>query len=338
MKSTLSIVSVSLLVFSLAACRTESQAPDRAAGPSASPAPSYGNEQAFFEQEARANPEDPNSYYNLGNIYFAQGKYAEAAAQFRLALTKKVDDKTYEAELLTRLGNAHAALKQTDEAAAAYQKAAAASPSYAEARRRLADLYEQTGRAAEAARERQEATRLQPNEAGKKLYSEGKVREGLAELQKVAAKNSETHYLIGLSYFKLEQYAEAAAAFRRAVEADPKNVDAHFNLGNAYDRLNRHAEAAASFKEVVRLTPDAADAHFNLGNAYARLDRYEEAVAAYEESLRLNPDDVTARLQLTQLHLRHGNADAAARQHGELKRLNPEAAARLEQILKQGPP
>jgi tetratricopeptide (TPR) repeat protein len=341
MKRPLSLAASALLVFSLASCRSESRAPaDAAAGsPAASPAgpgEAYKGEQAYFEQEARANPDDPNSYHNLGNIYFMQGKYAEAAEQYRLALAKHPDDKTYEADLLTRLGNAHAALKQNEEAAAAYQKAVAANPALAEPRRRLADIYEQAGRAADAERERREVVRLQPNETGKRLLVEGKLREGLAELQKVTSKDAETHYLIGMGYYKLEQYADAVGAFRRAVSLDPKHADAHFNLGNAYDRLNRHAEAAASFAEVVRLTPAAADANFNLGNAYAKLERYREAAAAYEQAVRLEPDNADARLQLAILHLRYGNAEAATQQHTELKRINPDAATRLEQLLKQG--
>lgn len=340
----LTLAPAALLVFSLASCKKERAADAGTTAPAgataaaspASPAEELKGHQTYFEQEARQNPDDPNSYYNLGNVYFKQEKYAEAAEQYRQALAKKPDDKNYEADILTRLGDAHAALKQPDAALDAYQKAVAASPTYAEARRRLADLHAQAGRADEAERERREVARLQPNEAGKRLLVAGKLKEGIAELQKVAEKNAETHYLVGMGYFKLEQYAEAAEAFRRAVGLDAKHVDSHFNLGNSYARLNRHAEAAASFKEVIRLTPDAPDAHFNLGNAYASLGRYAEAAAAYEQSLRLNPDDAVARLQLTQLHLRHGNLEAAAQQHGELKRLNPEAAARLEQVLKQG--
>ena len=68
-------------------------------------------------------------------------------------------------------------------------------------------------------------------------------------------------------------YAEAVAAFRQAVAADPTDYAAHFNLGFAYTMAGKDAEAAEEFKTVLDLHPGVFEAQLNLGVSLLRLNR-----------------------------------------------------------------
>lgn len=336
------------LVLALAACKDEAppQQPSETAAASPSPmtqAEALKGVETQLQEEARQNPDDPNSFYNLGNVYTAQGRHREAADEYEKAVAKSPKD----FEALTRLGDARLALGQTDEAVKAYQRALEAKPDYGEARLRLSEAYAKAGRAADAERERAEALRVAPNEAGKRLLGENKLAEAIAELQKVPNKNAETYLLIGSAHLHLdaqpgaskdEHKTAALAAYREAVRLDPKHANAQFNLANAYSRLGRHEEAAEAFKQATRLRPDDSDAHFNLGNEYAQLKRDKEAVAAYQQAVKLNPSDADARLALGLLHAKNGDRAAALEQHEALKQLKPDAAAALLKQLDQPPP
>jgi tetratricopeptide (TPR) repeat protein len=83
--------------------------------------------------------------------------------------------------------------------------------------------------------------------------------------------------------------ADAAAAYRKALELDPYLVPALINLANIRYSRDELVEAQALYERAIGLQSDFFEAHFNLGNIYHDLGRYPEAQACYREALRLNP-------------------------------------------------
>jgi tetratricopeptide (TPR) repeat protein len=83
--------------------------------------------------------------------------------------------------------------------------------------------------------------------------------------------------------------AEAAAAYRKALQLDPFLVAALINLANIHYSLDELVEAQALYERAIGLESDFFEAHFNLGNIYHDLGRFSEAQACYTEALRLNP-------------------------------------------------
>jgi tetratricopeptide (TPR) repeat protein len=117
--------------------------------------------------------------------------------------------------------------------------------------------------------------------------------------------------------------AEAASAFRRALEDRPFSVEAHLGLAEALDRQGRPGEAEreygravgiqpgwwsthnhlgvfllgkgnldaalGSFQEAARLSPDNTRVIDNLGIAYQQLGRNEEAIAEFRRSIEIFP-------------------------------------------------
>ena len=83
--------------------------------------------------------------------------------------------------------------------------------------------------------------------------------------------------------------AEAAAAYRKALEIDPFLVAALINLANIHYSRDELVEAQALYERAIGLESDFFEAHFNLGNIYHDLGLFPEAQSCYREALRLNP-------------------------------------------------
>jgi tetratricopeptide (TPR) repeat protein len=82
---------------------------------------------------------------------------------------------------------------------------------------------------------------------------------------------------------------EAAALYRRALEADPHLVPSLINLANIHYSHNEVIEAQALYERAIGLDGDFFEAHFNLGNIHHDLGEYEEARRCYDQALKLNP-------------------------------------------------
>jgi Flp pilus assembly protein TadD len=96
---------------------------------------------------------------------------------------------------------------------------------FQEGRRRL-----RQGRAAQATVPLEKAKRDEPNKAS--------IRETL-----------------GIAYFRLGRYNEAAAEFRAALEISPVDDYAHYALGRCLEKLGRTSEANGHYKLARSLRP-----------------------------------------------------------------------------------
>lgn len=106
------------------------------------------------------------------------------------------------------------------------------------------------------------------------------------------------------------RFAEALAAYRAAIEADPSDPRLQLNLGAAAYRAGELATAAEAFAAALAAEEPALKerSFYNLGNTQYRLGEasrstnpestraaWEQAIAAYEEALRLDEADQDAR-------------------------------------------
>lgn len=64
------------------------------------------------------------------------------------------------------------------------------------------------------------------------------------------------HNMLGVCYFKKEQYADAITCFEKAVELDPSSAMDYANLGVNHNRLGQKEEAIHFFNIALSLDPD----------------------------------------------------------------------------------
>lgn len=95
-----------------------------------------------------------------------------------------------------------------------------------------------------------------------------------------------------------EHFAEAAAAFERAIALDPGLAIAHANLGSALDALERVEEASAATRRALEIDPDNVIALGNLGQALQEDEQPVKAVKTFQRLLKVEPGHVNTLAHL----------------------------------------
>ena len=175
--------------------------------------------------------------------------------------------------------------------------------------------------------------RIKVIEQAEKFVRAGRVREAIAEYEKLAAGDPQdvgTLNIIGDLYIRAGQNDRAIRAFQLVAEE--------------YERRGLFSQALAICKKIHKLTPEAADHALKLGELYvqqgfvpeakaiyasvaerlAGTGKAAESIAIYERIVKLDREDHDARRALARLHRESGNLDAA------LQQLNDGADVRLE--------
>jgi Ca-activated chloride channel family protein len=152
----------------------------------------------------------------------------------------------------------------------------------------------------------------------------------------------------GNEFYKQQLFDKAAAAYGKAIDADPGNGSAKFNLANTLYKQNKQDEAVNVFTEVTGNIERAdlkAKAYYNKGAVLSRQKRLEESIEAYKNALRFNPDDKEARenLQKALLELKNKKQPEKKKEQEKKKKqqeqpqskMSPKEAQQRLQLLAQ---
>lgn len=110
----------------------------------------------------------------------------------------------------------------------------------------------------------------------------------------------------GSELLKQGKLDQAQRAFHRAHEIDPENTKVLALLGLAYFRANQFAEARPIYEELVARAPDDASGQLNLGLVYLKLGEGDAAIEALEASRALDPSQGRAISYLGLAYARAG--------------------------------
>lgn len=132
---------------------------------------------------------------------------------------------------------------------------------------------------------------------------------------------------LGVGYFELGRYAEAADAYTAAIADAPEMVAAYVNRARAYERLQRPDDASADYSQAVELDPDAADAYLGRGVLLLRHGESGRAIDDFTAAMRAEPDWAAPRFNRGVAYLNTGENAEAARDFAEVLRRSPEDAA-----------
>ncbi len=101
--------------------------------------------------------------------------------------------------------------------------------------------------------------------------------------------------------------AEAVAAARRALTADPSFAPAYNLIGYAEVARGDMAAAEQAFREYIRLAPDEANPYDSFGEFYLGQGKLDEAEAQYEMALTKNALFENARTMLARIGIERSN-------------------------------
>jgi eukaryotic-like serine/threonine-protein kinase len=148
----------------------------------------------------------------------------------------------------------------------------------------------------------QQAQRLNNNlpevhfSLGDVYNASGKTAEAIAELKRALqlAPNSDVGYRgLGKAYLTLGQKEQALQAYQKAVEINPYYWFNYNSLGQAYSQLGEYDKALSALRHVIELEPGNSFGYLNVGVVYFQQGKYEECLPYFQKSLQIQPDDKT---------------------------------------------
>jgi tetratricopeptide (TPR) repeat protein len=128
----------------------------------------------------------------------------------------------------------------------------------------------------------------------------------------------------------LGRFAEAEAAARKSVDADPSRPMSHYALGLGAVRRGDLVSAEASFRSAIERSASTSDEifanlHSSLADCLARMGREAEAEAEFRKEIEIVPTSRSGRVGLTMLLRSQGRDDEARAVIGGLVEANPRA-------------
>lgn len=271
--------------------------------------------------------ETVETYIALGNLFRRNGEI-ERAIRIRqsIILRPNLDRKTW-IQALIDLGMDYRQGGFYERAVNTFEDALKDDPNIEEAYVQLIQLYEET-------RDWEKASQM---------------RERLARLTGDRPLNILAHYQveIGKTLVEKGRYAQAKAAFKRALALDPSCVDAYLHWGDMQVLEKKPKKAIATWKKIINVAPEAAYltfgrlaraagdmrdikpvegflnecvskdgnplAHLALAKLLAGRGKIEKAVEELEITLKIDPDMLEARRELGLLLMDNGrDAEALA--------------------------
>jgi tetratricopeptide (TPR) repeat protein len=134
----------------------------------------------------------------------------------------------------------------------------------------------------------------------RKLVQQGKIDEGIAELQAIEARDPSAKGVsleIGTAYYKKSDYSKAIEYLKKAISSDPGNDEATQLLGLSYYLNGRPAEAIPLLERVQGWYARAnVDAAYILGVSYIQLKNYDQARQSFGKMFDVPGDSAAAYL------------------------------------------
>jgi predicted CXXCH cytochrome family protein len=235
-----------------------------------------------YEEAVRREPESAAAQERLALCLSAlrQNTRAEEILQGLLKLQPGT------ARLWVELGGVQVGAGKTQQALAAFEKAAQVDPEMPEAWNSAGAISLETGNAVRAETALRNAIRAQPNFAP-------------------------AHNNLGNLLSAAGRFDEAAYHFEAAIRYQDNYMGARYNYALALARVLRYEQAQAQIEEVLRLAPQSAEAHEFLGNILIARGQTAQAIAQYRDALRIEPHFDRANLDVGTTLVKSGEVEAA---------------------------
>lgn len=176
--------------------------------------------------------------------------------------------------------------------------------------------------------------------SGATHLAEGRNDEAIAAYTQVVAKAptcADCYVNLGIGHANKKQYAEAEAAFKKAIELKPDDANAHSQLAGIYNaqrKFDLAAESSAAAAKYTAAAPGAtggsAEALYNQGVTLFNGGKYPEAKTAFEGATKADPKNALAHYQLGMTALNLGDFALAVSSLEQYLVLDPNGAKAAE--------
>jgi tetratricopeptide (TPR) repeat protein len=300
--------------------------------------------------------------HNRGSLFIADGKFAEAEAEYKMAVSLEPNNAVYH----SRLGDALYSERKYAESEKEFREAARLDPANARYKNTLANSMVSQGRWQESEKLYREALALTPDDPGindnlaRALLRRGDAvaaepfarkaallspseaeyhgnygdalralgrPEAIAELTKAVQLNPKLFTFwnaLGIAQ-QVGDPESALNSYKKASELLPNNAVFHSNVASALFNLKRYPEAEAEGKEAVRVDENYAGGHYWLGRALYAQDKRRDSERPLRQAVVLDPADDVKHNWLGNNLDSLGRWDEAILEYKEAIRLKPKA-------------
>jgi tetratricopeptide (TPR) repeat protein len=289
----------------------------------------WAEAEAEYKMAVSLEPNNALYHSRLGDALYSERKYAESEKEFREAVRLDPTSGLYK----NALGNLLWSQERWQESEKLYHEALALTPNNPWIYYNLAGALIRRGDAADAEPLAKKAADLAPSEAeirgryGATLRTLGRP-EAIAELTKAVQLNPKlsTYWNeLGLAQ-QVTDLENALSSYKKASELVPNNAVFRTNVAFALFNLKRYPEAEAEAKEAVRVDEKYAEGHYWLGRALYAEDKGRDAERPLRQAVVLNPADDKHNWLGNDLDSQ-GRWDEAVLEYKEAIRLNPRVGA-----------
>jgi len=170
--------------------------------------------------------------FRMGNEWYSQGKYEEAAKAYQEAINKEPDEPVY----YNNLGIVYSKLGRYEEAIEVYKKMLEIQPESYSANKNLGELYGLQKNYKEALPYFSKAVELSPDDP-------------------------DAFYSLGACLMNTGANTKALETFSKVIEIDPEYSLAYYQLGMIYVNHNEKEKAIKNLEKFIELTPNDPNAH-----------------------------------------------------------------------------
>lgn len=143
------------------------------------------------------------------------------------------------------------------------------------------------------------------------------------EISRLAPKEAEGPFLMGLSQKVLKNPERAAGFFERALELNDERYDAAIELAGQLISLNRHEEARELLARFVERLPDDPMYLDLAGHAWFLMGHYDKAWPLFERAVTLKPNAELLLMHKAACAVFLGKTDAARSVYKRILKRNP---------------
>ncbi|NIA13993.1 MAG: tetratricopeptide repeat protein [Nitrospiraceae bacterium] len=258
-------------VLVLAGCATTATSGDASEAKEAPPDPRVELERDAEQllKAVRANPQNAELAYKLGNVYFDLENYEQAQSAFETAIAADPNH----ARAYSNLGLCLRRLGRVDDAIEVYKAALVIDPDDATTWRNFVVALRASGDMPGVVRALKELSALQPDDV-----------QILAQLADTA--------------FKIEYYQDAATAFEKLLRLDPGLSGDYYNLGLCYYCMEDWDKALTTWLTALAHNPRNLSVNKGLAIVYWRRGEYDRAWKAVTQcrilGAHLDPEFIEA--------------------------------------------
>ncbi len=216
---------------------------------------------ADYSRVIALKPDNPAAYFDRGEAYYKQGRYALAIADYNRAIEL---NPSYEAAYYSR-GLAHRKNGDPDKAIADYNRSLELKPDDPVTYVSRGYAYHVQGSYEQAIADYTRALQLKPGYAN-------------------------AHYNRGLSYYEQAGYEQAIADYSQAIALNPSYEAAYYSRGLAYRKNGDPDKAIADYNRSLELNPDDPATYTSRGYAYHVKGDYDRAIADYNRAIEIDPN------------------------------------------------